>query len=260
MAKRRVINIEEHEIRGLEKLVFPALQNLQETWSLAKQEIERIQESYWTNVKAEVEILKHRQNNAVAKLPAETFLSSTFIVYRPYFRVPDKIAKDTVRLTWGAAKYQMSKPGGRGSFTKTDHIKINASQSSLMPGFYADSKFKFKTEAEWQKEFVLRTEREIHHYRILMHKLQIGARELTSLAEELNKVIDKPTQVQDPNGSPQDDQVQQDPLMAAAEALSAAFDNINAIDKVHAELLVKTDDETLESYNIDPDIKDMYVG
>ncbi|MDA0152478.1 conjugative transfer protein MobI(A/C) [Vibrio sp. Makdt] len=259
MGRKRKIDLDEHEVPGLIKVVPPMLLSLNEHWVEIHKQVHRIKSDYWETMKYEVEKLKHRQNSSVAKLPAEQFLKSTFIVYRPMVRCGEQIDGEALRLTWSRSLYMFTRSGTSNAKAATEHVQMNESSSNLMPSYYHPSKFKFDPMAEWQKSFVLKTEKELAHYRVLAYKLQIAAKEITSINSELNKLIDIPNEVQDPISSSQNQSTYADPLMAASEALKKAHDDINAITPEFAELLIETDSETLISYNIDPDVKHMYM-
>lgn len=258
MARSRSIEIIEQAAPGLKNLVLPMEAMINEHWNGIFAQVEDVKVRYWEEMKKNVEERKFKQNNSIVKLPTEAFLKSTFIVYRPNFRMGTKPSSDSVRLAWVKATHVFGT--GISKKVATTHIQMNATQSNLMPSYYHASKFKFPVEAEWQKEIVLRYEQEIAYYRVLTWKLMIAAKEYMAISQVLNKSFDNLDEVQDPNGNPQNQSDNSDPLMVASEALKAAEDDINAISAEFAKLLVDTEPDLLEAYGIDPDVRHMYMG
>ncbi len=261
MARSRSIEIIEQAVPGLQKLVPSMEEMINQHWEAIHDHVQEIKDRYWQEMREQVEDRKHRQNNSVAKLPSEVFLKSTYILYRPNFRMGKTPRGESVRFAWVKAKNVISNGSATAKKkTATTHIPMNETASNLMPSYYHPSKFKFPVESEWQKEIVLRYEREIAYYRVLTWKLMIAAKEYIAINQVLNKTFDNNVEVQDPNATPQNQTDNSDPLMAAVEALKAADDDINAISTEFAKLLVDTEPELLEAYNVDPDVIHMYLG
>lgn len=214
----------------------------------------RIKEDYWSKVRSHVDVLKKEQNMAINRLSDQDFKSSTFVYYNPAIRYSNR----KLNISWSVAHRAMPIVGvnGKKTLKRLDHhIKLEKSNSALLPGTYPSSKFILSAHAEWQRSFVLETESKLAVIRALSYKLSIVLSESEAVINEVNKQFDNDIKLTDPDSdSESSDQL----LLQLRQTLNKNGDDANRLSKELGKLLISTPDNVLEQYGIHPDLKLTY--
>ena len=212
-----------------------------------------IRQEYWDLIKAQVSNLKNQRNLTVQKVSRDDFLASTFIQYTPVVRS----GRSKTSITWQSSIKMISTSQSKKQLAG-NHIKMNEPASSSMPGSYSKAKFPLDAQAAWQLEYIMRAEIKFNMLRVLIHKLAIPNREVLAVTQAFDKSIDNMVEISDPKDAHEINNDLNPDLMKLREMLIKNGEDINALPKVSATLLMQTDSKKLVDYGIDPELKDMY--